>query len=79
MTILRASIDDDPTWKKALRFANEEQKQRYLGYAKQINENEVYDTKEEQYDQALAEISKGNYFGAMMILQQLNGYKDVEN
>ena len=78
LTILRASIDDDPTWKKALRFANEEQKQRYLGYAKQINENEVYDTKEEQYDQALAEISKGNYFGAMMILQQLNGYKDVE-
>ena len=78
LTTLRAPIDDDPTWKKALRFANEEQKQRYLGYAKQINENEVYDTKEEQYDQALAEISKGNYFGAMMILQQLNGYKDVE-
>ena len=78
LTTLRMSIDDDPTWKKALRFANEEQKQRYLGYAKQINENEVYDTKEEQYDQALAEKSKGNYFGAMMILQQLNGYKDVE-
>lgn len=89
LTILRASIDDDPTWKKALRFANEEQKQRYLGYAKQINENEVYDkeqkkkqeelaVKKEQYDRALAEISKGNYFGAMMILHQLNGYKDAE-
>lgn len=89
LTILCTSIDDDPTWKKALRFANEEQKQLYLGYAKQINENEVYDkeqkkkqeelaAKEGQYDQALAEISKENYFGAMMILQQLNGYKDVE-
>lgn len=89
LTILRASIDDDPTWKKALRFANEEQKQRYLGYAKQINENEVYDkeqkkkqaelaVKKEQYDRALAEISKGNYFWAMMILHQLNGYKDAE-
>lgn len=86
---LRVSIDDDPTWKKALRFANEEQKQRYLGYAKQINENEVYDkeqkkkqaelaVKKKQYDRALAEISKGNYFWAMMILQQLNGYKDAE-
>lgn len=89
LTTLRASIDDDPTWKKALRFANEEQKQRYLGYAKQINENEVYDkeqkkkqaelaVKKEQYDRALAEISKGNYFWAMMILHQLNGYKDAE-
>ena len=89
LTILRASIDDDPTWKKALRFANEEQKQRYLGYAKQINENEVYDkeqkkkqaelaVKKEQYDRALAEISKGNYFWAMMILHQLNVYKDAE-
>lgn len=89
LATLRASIDDDPTWKKALRFANEEQKQRYLGYAKQINENEVYDkeqkkkqaelaVKKEQYDRALAEISKGNYFWAMMILHQLNGYKDAE-
>ena len=42
LTTLRASIDDDPTWKKALRFANEEQRQRYLGYAKQINKNEAY-------------------------------------
>lgn len=89
LATLRMSIDDDPTWKKALRFANEEQKQRYLGYAKQINENEVYDkeqkkkqaelaVKKEQYDRALAEISKGNYFWAMMILHQLNGYKDAE-
>lgn len=89
LTTLRMSIDDNPTWKKALRFANEEQKQRYLGYAKQIDENEVYDkeqkkkqaelaVKKEQYDRALAEISKENYFWAMMILQQLNGYKDVE-
>lgn len=89
LTTLRVSIDDDPTWKKALRVANEEQKQRYLGYAKQINENEVYDkeqkkkqaelaVKKKQYDRALAEISKGNYFWAMMILQQLNGYKDAE-
>lgn len=89
LTILRASIDDDPTWKKALRFANEEQKQRYLGYAKQINENEVYDkeqkkkqeelaAKEEQYDRVLAEISKEDYFWAMVILHQLNGYKDAE-
>lgn len=89
LTTLRVPIDDDPTWKRALRFANEEQKQRYLGYAKQINENEVYDkeqkkkqaelaVKKEQYDRALAEISKGNYFWAMMILHQLNGYKDAE-
>lgn len=89
LTTLRMSIDDNTTWKKALRFANEEQKQRYLGYAKQINENEVYDkeqkkkqaelaVKKEQYDRALAEISKGNYFWAMMILHQLNGYKDAE-
>ena len=104
---LRVSIDDDPTWKKALRFANEEQKQRYLGYAKQINENEAYDKEqarlaeekrkeqerlaeekrkeqeklaaiEERYEQALAEISKEDYFWAMMILSQLNGYKDAQ-
>lgn len=89
LTILRASIDDNPTWKKALRFADEEQKQLYLGYAKQITENEVYDkeqkkkqaelaVKKKQYDRALAEINKENYFWAMMILQQLNGYKNAE-
>lgn len=79
-----------------MRFANEEQKQRYLGYAKQINENEADDkeqarlaeekrrkqeelaTKEEQYDRVLAEISKEDYFWAMVILSQLNGYKDAE-
>lgn len=48
LTILCTSIDDDPTWKKALRFANEEQKQLYLGYAKQIDENEVYYEKMER-------------------------------
>ncbi len=96
LTTLRMSIDDNTTWKKALRFANEEQKQRYLGYAKQINENEADDkeqarlaeekrrkqeelaTKEEQYDRVLAEISKEDYFWAMVILSQLNGYKDAE-
>lgn len=96
LTTLRMSIDDKTTWKKALRFANEEQKQRYLGYAKQINENEADDkeqarlaeekrrkqeelaTKEEQYDRVLAEISKEDYFWAMVILSQLNGYKDAE-
>ena len=89
LTTLRMSIDDDPTWKKALHFANEEQKQRYLGYAKQINENEVYDkeqkkkqaelaVKREQYDRALAEISKEDYFWTMVILSQLNGYKDAQ-
>ena len=89
LTILCTSIDDDPTWKKALRFADEEQKQLYLGYAKQITENEVYDkeqkkkqaelaVKKKQYDRALAEINKENYFWAMMILQQLNGYKNAE-
>lgn len=89
LATLRMSIDDDPTWKKALRFADEEQKQLYLGYAKQITENEVYDkeqkkkqaelaVKKKQYDRALAEINKENYFWAMMILQQLNGYKNAE-
>ena len=96
LTTLRMSIDDNTTWKKALRFANEEQKQRYFGYAKQINENEADDkeqarlaeekrrkqeelaTKEEQYDRVLAEISKEDYFWAMVILSQLNGYKDAE-
>ena len=96
LTTLRMSIDDNTTWKKALRFANEEQKQRNLGYAKQINENEADDkeqarlaeekrrkqeelaTKEEQYDRVLAEISKEDYFWAMVILSQLNGYKDAE-
>lgn len=107
LAMLRVSIDDNPTWKKALRFANEEQKQRYLGYAKQINENEAYDKEqawlaeekrkeqarlleekrkeqeklaaiEEQYEQALAEISKEDYFWAMVILSQLNGYKDAQ-
>lgn len=89
LATLRMSIDDDPTWKKALRFADEEQKQLYLGYAKQITENEVYDkeqkkkqaelaVKKKQYDRVLTEINKENYFWAMMILQQLNGYKNAE-
>lgn len=69
LTTLRVSIDDDPTWKKALRFANEEQKQRYLGYAKQISVNEAYDkeqrrlarerrVKQKQYHRALSAMNQ---------------------
>lgn len=65
LAILRASIDDDPTWKKALRFANEEQKQRYLGYAKKI-----------QYAQALEAIRQDDYATALPLLKILGNYQD---
>lgn len=58
LATLRVSIDDDPTWKKALRFANEEQKQRYLGYAKQINENEAYAKEQAAYAKEQAAYAK---------------------
>mgnify|MGYP001251132994 CR=1 FL=1 len=48
LTTLRVPIDNDPTWKRALRFANEEQKQRYMGYAKKINANEAYDKEQKK-------------------------------
>lgn len=57
LATLRVSIDDDPTWKKALRFANEEQKQRYLGYAKQINENEAYAKEQAAYAKEQARLA----------------------
>jgi hypothetical protein len=65
LTTLRVSIDDDPTWKKALRFANEEQKQLYLGYAKQS-----------KYAQALEAISQDNYAMALSLLKILGNYQD---
>ena len=58
LATLRVSIDDDPTWKKALRFANKEQKQRYLGYAKQINENEAYAKEQAAYAKEQAAYAK---------------------
>lgn len=65
LATLRAPIEDDPTWKKALRFANEEQKQRYLGYAKKI-----------QYAQALEAIRQDDYATALPLLKILGNYQD---
>lgn len=87
LTILRASIDDDPTWKKALRFANEEQKQRYLGYAKQISVNEAYDkeerrlarerrVKQKQYHRALSAMNQKDYPVALLIFKKFGDYEE---
>ena len=87
LTILRASIDDDPTWKKALRFANEEQKQRYLGYAKQISVNEAYDkeerrlarerrVKQKQYHRALSAMNPKDYPVALLIFKKFGDYEE---
>lgn len=87
LTILRASIDDNPTWKKALRFADEEQKQRYLGYAKQISENEVYDkeqrrlarerrVKQKQYHRALSAMNQKDYPVALLIFKKFGDYEE---
>lgn len=78
LTTLRVPIDDDPTWKRALRFANEEQKQRYMGYARKINANEAYDKeqkkkkieleeKKKQYEQALSAMHQKDYSAALLI------------
>ena len=48
LATLRKTIDDDPDWQKALRFANAEQKQTYTEYAKTINDNEAYDREQER-------------------------------
>lgn len=87
LTILRASIDDDPTWKKALRFANEEQKQRYLGYAKQISVNEAYDkeerrlarerrVKQKQYHRALSAMNQKDYPVVLLIFKKFGDYEE---
>lgn len=87
LTILRASIDDDPTWKKALRLANEEQKQRYLGYAKQISVNEAYDkeerrlarerrVKQKQYHRALSAMNQKDYPVALLIFKKFGDYEE---
>lgn len=87
LTTLRVSIDDDPTWKKALRFANEEQKQRYLGYAKQISVNEAYDkeqrrlarerrVKQKQYHRALSAMNQKDYPVALLIFKKFGDYEE---
>ena len=43
---LRKSIDSDPDWQKALRFAKPQQKQQYEAIAKSINDNEAHDLEE---------------------------------
>lgn len=88
LTILRASIDDDPTWKKHCDLRMRNRSSGIWGMRSRLtrmkcmikNKRKTGRTcsKKEQYDRALAEISKGNYFWAMMILHQLNGYKDAE-
>lgn len=87
LATLRMSIDDDPTWKKALRFANEEQKQRYLGYAKQISVNEAYDkeqrrlarerrVKQKQYHRALSAMNQKDYPVALLIFKKFGDYEE---
>lgn len=90
LSTLRVSIDDDPRWKKALRFANEQQKQLYLGYAKQIHDNEVYDKKQEEekeeqekekkllseYNQALSLIEGKSYPAALLAFEKLGDYQE---
>lgn len=90
LTTLRVPIDDDPTWKRALRFANEEQKQRYMGYARKINANEAYDKeqkkkkieleeKKKQYEQALSAMHQKDYSAALLILKKLKIIRRVES
>lgn len=87
LTTLRVPIDDDPTWKRALRFANEEQKQRYMGYARKINANEAYDKeqkkkkieleeKKKQYEQALSAMHQKDYSAALLILKKIEDYQE---
>lgn len=87
LTTLRVPIDDDPTWKRALRFANEEQKQRYMGYAGKINANEAYDKeqkkkkieleeKKKQYEQALSAMHQKDYSAALLILKKIEDYQE---
>lgn len=87
LTTLRVPIDDDPTWKRALRFANEEQKQRYMGYARKINANEAYDKeqkkkkieleeKKKQYEQALSAMHQKDYPAALLILKKIEDYQE---
>lgn len=87
LTTLRVPIDNDPTWKRALRFANEEQKQRYMGYAKKINANEAYDKeqkkkrieleeKKKQYEQALSAMHQKDYPAALLILKKIEDYQE---
>lgn len=87
LTTLRMSIDDNPTWKKALRFANEKQKQRYLGYAKQISVNEAYDkeqrrlarerrVKQKQYHRALSAMNQKDYPVALLIFKKFGDYEE---
>lgn len=86
LTTLRVPIDNDPTWKRALRFANVEQKQRYMGYAKKINANEAYDKeqkkkrieleeKKKQYEQALSAMHQKDYPAAVLILKKIEDYQ----
>ena len=48
LATLYTPLDNNMAWKKALRFADEEQRQRWQGYAKQIIENEKNRREQEQ-------------------------------
>lgn len=51
MATLYTPLDNNMAWKKALRFADEEQRQRWQGYAKQIIENEKNRREQEQREE----------------------------
>lgn len=88
---LGASIDDKPAWKKALRFSNEQEKQLYLGYSKQINDKiahgvecvrfknviEQIKQKQEKYELALSKMQEKDYPSALSILTDLENYKSA--
>ena len=71
-----------------MRFANEEQKQRYMGYARKINANEAYDKeqkkkkieleeKKKQYEQALSAMHQKDYSAALLILKKIEDYQEI--
>lgn len=81
---LRRPLDDDVDWRKALRFADEQQKQIYEDYARQIRQREEDDKEKmrlgRKYDSALSDMNKQNYALAIRKMKTLTAknYRDSE-
>ena len=84
---LRRPLDNDVDWRKALRFAGEQQKQIYEDYARQIRQHEEDDKEKTRliqfgrtYDSALSDMNKQNYALAIQKMKTLTAknYQDSE-
>ena len=86
LTQLRKSIDTDPDWQKALRFADEQQNSVYTSYAQAIRANESFDktqeeekVKKEKYEFAVTAMNEHVLYRAVAAFSEIGDYKDSKS